>query len=81
MTDIPQIAARLSEAQRDMLMFVPEENPWLNEYSKPEWPRFHMRADLGDLGMMRPNAVFNHAWRLSAKGLAVAQYLRNQDHG
>jgi len=78
MTEIETIAKGLSQAQRKTITDHPDGNPWLDEYTTPEWPNIHTRADLHGLGEMRPNAVFNHAWRLTERGQAVRDYLKGQ---
>jgi hypothetical protein len=37
-----------------------------------------MRAELGELGEMRPNAVFNHGFRLTPLGLALKAHLEQE---
>ncbi|NML93832.1 hypothetical protein [Novosphingobium olei] len=80
MTDPQAIAAGLTDAQKRALLATPEENPWLDEYTNPPWPNIHVRADLGDLGTMRPNTRFRHAFRLTPLGIAVRSILQEQEN-
>jgi len=79
--EIAAIAKGLTAAQRAALIAFPDGNPWLDEYSTPPWPNIHVRAELADFGTMRPNATFNHAFRLTHLGQLVAQHLKESGCG
>ncbi len=70
-----QIARGLTEAQRAAVLALPANGSCADEYSTPPWPNLWMRVELGDLGEMRPGAVFNHGFRLTPLGQAVRAIL------
>lgn len=71
-----EIAAKLTEAQKAALLQMPAGGEYVDEWSTPPWPNLHMRAALGSLGEMRPNTRFNHAFRLTALGRIVRDYIQ-----
>ena len=72
---IAEIAKGLTDAQREAILALPANGSCADAYTNPPWPALWMRAELGELGEMRPGAVFNHGFRLTPLGLAVRDHL------
>lgn len=75
--EIAAIAGELTAAQREAVLNLPADGGYADEYTDPPWPNLHMRVELGALGEMRPNTRFRHAFRLTARGIAVRNHLES----
>lgn len=76
MTSIPTIASKLRDSEREALLSLPPLGSYADAFTTPPWPSIHMRAQLGDLGQMRPRAVFNHGFGITPLGEQVREFVR-----